>query len=271
LTDHDEVRERRSQARRPNYARPEIMATGPNQLWSWDITKLRGPTRGVWFFLYVMMDVFSRYVVGWLVAERESEALARELIDAACAKQGIGSGQLTLHADRGAPMTAGSVAQLLDRLGVNQSHSRPHVSNDNPYSEAGFRTVKYHPTFPGTFGSASDAYDFCGPYFLWCNEEHHHTGLALLTPATVHYGRTAAVLAERQAALDAAYAAHPERFVHGPPKAPEPPSVVWINPPPPEGAPDIEAPPAPALGQPGAQPESRAAVVGPAERTLDSG
>lgn len=271
LTDHDEVRERRDQARRPNYARPEIMATGPNQLWSWDITKLRGPTRGMWFFLYVMMDVFSRYVVGWLVAERESEALARELIDAACAKQGIGPGQLTLHADRGAPMTAGSVAGLLDRLGVNQSHSRPHVSNDNPYSEAGFRSAKYHPTFPGSFGSVADAYGFCGPYFLWCNEEHHHTGLALLTPATVHNGRTAAVLAERQAALDAAYAAHPERFVHGPPKAPEPPSVVWINPPLPDPAPDIEAPPAPALSQPGAEPESRAAVVGPAERTLDAG
>ena len=186
------------------------MATGPNQVWSWDITKLRGPTKGLWFFLYVIMDIFSRYVVGWLIAERESEALARELIDAACAKQGIGRGQLVLHADRGSPMVAGSVAELLDKLGITKSHSRPHVSNDNPYSESGFKTMKYQPTFPDRFEGIHHSRTFCGSYFLWYNQEHYHTGIALLTPATVHYGRTAIVLAERQAIMDAAYAAHPK-------------------------------------------------------------
>jgi putative transposase len=256
------------------------MATGPNQVWSWDITKLRGPTKGLWFFLYVIMDIFSRYVVGWLVAERESEALARELIDAACAKQGVGRGQLVLHADRGSPMVAGSVASLLDKLGVVKSHSRPHVSNDNPFSEAGFKTMKYHPTFPDHFDGIHHSRTFCGSYFLWYNEEHYHTGIALLTPATVHYGRTAIVLAERQTIMDAAYVAHPDRFVQGPPKAAAPPGTVWINAPAAADEPIgsvagcLDPTPAPAVDQPGAEPESRAGTppfACPAERTLDSG
>lgn len=264
LSRDGEVRERRDQARHPVYARPELMATGPNQVWSWDITKLRGPTKGIWFFLYVIMDIFSRYVVGWLVDECERETLSRELIDAAYTKQGIEPGQLTLHADRGSPMIALTVTELLIRLGVSKSHSRPQVSNDNPYSESGFKTLKYHPTFPDRFTGLSDAGDFCGPYFLWYNEEHHHTSLALLTPATVHYGRTEAVLAQRQQVLDAAYELHPERYVNGPPKAAAPPKEVWINPP---ALAEVsgtgvsgcmEPTPAAAADSTGAQPESRA-------------
>jgi len=280
LSQDGEVRERRNQARQPHYARPELMASGPNRVWSWDITKLRGPVRGVWFFLYVIMDIFSRYVVGWLVAEHEREALAHELIDAACAKQGIQPGELTLHADRGSPMVSQTVNDLLNKLGVGKSHSRPHVSNDNPYSESGFKTMKYHPTFPDHFMSIDNSRGFCGPYFLWYNEEHHHTALALLTPATVHYGRTEAVLAQRQQVLDAAYAAHPERFPHGLPKVAVPPSTVWINAPAVADEPThlvqgcLDSTPAPKVNQPGAEPGSRAGTspsACPAQRTLDAG
>jgi len=280
LAQDEEVRERRNQARHRVYARPELMATAPNQTWSWDITKLRGPVKGVWFFLYVIMDIFSRYVVGWLVAEHERETLASELIDAACAKQGIAPGQLTLHADRGSPMVAITVTELLRKLGVTKSHSRPHVCDDNPYSESGFKTMKYNPSFPERFTGTENARDFCGPYFLWYNEEHHHTALALLTPATVHYGRTKEVLTERQKVLDAAYAAHPERYVNGPPTVVAPPDAVWINQPTPAEAGSvgvshgIEPTAATAGEQPGAEPGSRAETIiasDLARQALDAG
>jgi putative transposase len=229
LDEYDEVRERRNQLRHPTYAKPELLATGPNQLWSWDITKLRGPETWTYYYLYVMLDVFSRYVVGWLLAERESANLAQELTEAACTRQQIEPGQLTIHADRGSAMTAKSMALLMSDLGVNKSHSRPHVSDDNPYSEAQFRTLKYSPGYPDRFGSLADARQWCDPFFTWYNQEHHHTGLALLTPADVHYGHAPERLAQRQVVLQRAYEARPERFVNGPPAPPRLPMAVWIN------------------------------------------
>jgi putative transposase len=229
LDEHDEVRERRNQLRHPVYTKPELLATGPNQLWSWDITKLRGPVTWTYYYLYVMLDVFSRYVVGWLLAQRESAKLAEELTLAACAKQEIDKGQLTLHADRGSPMIAKSMTMLMSDLGVTKSHSRPHVSDDNPYSEAQFRTLKYRSDYPDRFGSLADARQWSHGFFTWYNQEHHHTALNLLTPADVHYGRADEILAQRQGVLDRAYAAHPERFVKGPPKIPQMPAAVWIN------------------------------------------
>ena len=231
LTDHAEVRERRDQARHPHYSTPELLATAPNQLWSWDITKLRGPSPYTYFALYVMLDVFSRYVVGWMIAERQTAALAEPFIAETCAKQGIQRGQLTIHADRGSAMISKEVTQLLADLGVTKSHSRPHVSNDNPFSEAQFKTVKYRPDYPDRFGSVADARGWGEAFFTWYNDRHHHTALALLTPADVHWGRAEAVRRERQRVLEAAFAAHPERFVKGRPVAPEPPKAVWINPP----------------------------------------
>lgn len=229
LEAYQEVRERRNQLRHPAYAKPELLATGPNQLWSWDITKLRGPVTWTSYYLYVMLDVFSRYVVAWLLAERESAALARELTAAACAKQGIAPGQLTIHADRGAPMIAKSMAMLMSNLGVNESHSRPHVSDDNPYSEAQFRTLKYSPDYPDRFGSLIEARAWCERFFPWYNQAHHHTSLHLLTPSDVHYGRAEEQLAHRQLVLARAYPAHPERFVNGPPTLPKLAAAVWIN------------------------------------------
>lgn len=244
LAEHAEVRERRDQLRHPNYRRPELLATGPKQLWSWDISKLRGPSKGIYYYLYVVLDVFSRYIPGWLIAERESAELAEELLGETCRKQGIAAGQLTIHADRGSPMLAKPVAQLMADLGVQKSHSRPHVSNDNPYSEAQFRTLKYCPAYPDRFGSVADARQWGQDFFAWYNDEHHHTSLALLTPADVHHGRAAALLAERQAVLQRAYAAHPERFVKGAPTVPQLPTAVWINPPKPDPEPAITEHPA---------------------------
>jgi putative transposase len=229
LEEHDEVRERRNQLRHPTYARPELLATGPNQLWSWDITRMRGPVTWSYYYLYVMLDVFSRYVVAWLLAEQELSALAQELVAAAYAKQNIKPGQLTIHADRGAPMMAKSMAMLMSDLGINESHSRPHVSDDNPYSEAHFHTVKYRPDYPDRFGCLSHARSWSEGFFPWYNNEHHHSALHLLTPADVHYGRAAEKLAQRQAVLQRAYAAHPERFVNGPPTVAQLPAAVWIN------------------------------------------
>jgi putative transposase len=229
LQAHEEVRERRDQARHPAYTKPELLATAPNQLWSWDITKLKGPTAWTYFYLYVILDVYSRYVVGWLIAERESAELAEEFIAATCEKEGIGPDQLTLHADRGSSMTSKTVAQLLADLGVTKTHSRPHVSNDNPYSEAQFKTLKYRPDFPSQFGSVEDARGWARQFFAWYNNAHHHSGLGLLTPATVHHAQAAETLAARQVVLQAAYAAHPERFVRGIPTPPELPTAVWIN------------------------------------------
>jgi putative transposase len=231
LAAHQEVRERRDQLRHPRYAAPQLLATGPNQLWSWDITKLLGPAKWTYFYLYVILDVFSRYVVGWMVAHRESAVLAERLIGETCARQGIPPGELTLHADRGSSMTSKPVALLLADLGVTKTHSRPHVSNDNPFSEAQFKTLKYRPEFPDHFGAIVEARSFCQRFFPWYNTEHHHTGLGLLTPADVHFGRAAARVAARAVVLAAAHAARPERFVRGVPHPPALPSEVWINPP----------------------------------------
>jgi len=231
LRENQEVCERRAQVRRPAYAKPELRATGPNQVWSWDITKLLGPVTWVYFYLYVVLDIFSRFVVGWLIAERESAELAEVLIAESCARQTIPPHQLTIHADRGGPMTAKPVALLLADLGVVKSHARPRVSDDNPYSEAQFKTLKYHPTFPDRFGSQYDARAWAQPFFRWYNWEHHHTGLGLMTPGTVHYGQAAQLWTNRQQVLQQAYAAHPERFVRGLPQPPALPTEVWINPP----------------------------------------
>ena len=227
----DEVRERRDQLRRPTYTKPELLATRPNQLWSWDITKLKGPATWTYYYLYVILDVFSRYVVGWMISERETAELAEAFIAETCAKEGICRDQLTLHADRGSAMTSKSVAHLLADLGVTKTHSRPHVSNDNPYSESQFKTLKYRPAFPAQFGSLADARAWARPFFQWYNHDHHHNGIGLLTPATVHCGQAVETIAARQHVLLAAYQAHPERFVRGVPTPPTLPTAVWINPP----------------------------------------
>lgn len=231
LDAHGEVRERRDQLRRPVYTKPELLATGPNQVWSWDITKLKGPGKWAYFHLYVIIDIFSRKVVGWMVADHESAALAKVLIEATIKKEGIMAGQLTIHADRGSSMKSKDVALLLSDLGVTKTHSRPHVSNDNPFSEAQFKTLKYRPDFPERFGSLEDARAFCQRFFEWYNNCHRHSGIGLMTPADVHHGRAPGVLAHRARTLDAAYLLHPERFVRKPPAPPALPTAVWINPP----------------------------------------
>jgi len=228
---HDQVHERRDQRQHPAYTKPELLATGPNQLWSWDISKLKGPAKWVYFYLYVILDVFSRYVVGWLIAEHESAALAEQLIAQSCTKQQIDPDQLTLHSDRGPSMTSKTVAQLLADLGVVKTHSRPYTSNDNPFSESQFKTMKYRPDYPDRFGGMLDARAWARPFFSWYNNEHRHSGLALLTPAMVHYGRAVEVIEKRQVILQAAYDTHPERFVKGLPVPPQLPEAVWINPP----------------------------------------
>lgn len=223
------VRERRDQLRHPSYAKPELLATKPNQVWSWDITKLLGPQKWTYYYLYVVLDIFSRYVVGWMVATKESAVLAQRVIADSCAKQGVLAGQLTIHADRGAPMIAKSTALLMADLGVTKTHSRPHVSDDNPFSEAHFKTLKYRPELPERFGSLEDARSTVAPLMRWYNDEHHHSGLALLTPHQVHYGLADEVIAQRQRVLDAACVVHPERFVRGAPLHPSPPREAWIN------------------------------------------
>lgn len=223
-----QVRERRAQARRPPLIKPELVAVAPNQVWSWDITRLAGPHKWTWFHLYVILDVYSRYAIGWLVAPRESDRLAEEFIAQAIYDHGVGAGQLTLHADRGSSMTSKTVSQLLADLGVLQSHSRPHQSNDNPFSEAQFKTLKYSPRFPKRFASIAAARTFIDAFFEHYNHHHRHAGIGLHTPADVHLGRDAAVRARRQAVLDAAYTARPERF-RRPPSAPRVPEATWIN------------------------------------------
>jgi len=230
LEANGQTRERRDQLRHPAYAKPELLATGPNQVWSWDITKLLGPAKWTYFYLYVILDIFSRLVVGWMVATRESSALATRLIAQSVAKQGVAPGQLTVHADRGSSMKSKPVALLLADLGVTKTHSRPHTSDDNPFSESHFKTLKYRPGFPDRFGSIQDARAFCQTFFPWYNTQHYHSGLALLTPETVHYGQARAILQARREVLLAARQAHPERFVLGQPALAEPPTAVWINP-----------------------------------------
>lgn len=231
LEANQEVRERRDQLRHPSYAAPQLLATAPNQLWSWDITKLLGPAKWTYFYLYVILDVFSRYVVGWMVAHRETAALAEKLIRDTCARQGILPGQLTIHADRGSSMTSKPVALLLADLGVVKSHSRPYVSDDNPFSESQFKTMKYRPQFPDRFGSMVDSRAFCQAFFPWYNTDHRHSGIGLLTPYEVHHGLADQRIADRAHVLASAYAAHPERFVGGLPQPPPRPTEVWINPP----------------------------------------
>ena len=224
-----ESKERRRQATHPAAVKPELMAAAPNRVWSWDITKLHGPAKWTYYYLYVILDIYSRYVVGWMVATRESAALAKVLIGQTCAKQGIRAEQLTIHADRGSSMTSKPVAFLLADLGVTQSHSRPHVSNDNPYSESQFKTLKYRPDFPRRFASIEAARAHCQVFFPWYNQEHRHTGLGLHTAADIHHGRAHAVQAARADVLTAAYIAHPERFVRQPPAPPQLPAASWIN------------------------------------------
>jgi putative transposase len=229
LEEEGETGERRDQLTHPPYRKPELLATAPNQLWSWDITKLKGPAKWTYFYLYVILDVFSRYVVGWMVAPRETAELAKRLIADTCHKQNIQPGQLTIHADRGSSMTSKPVAFLLADLSVTKSHSRPYVSDDNPYSESHFRTLKYRPDFPERFGGIEDSRAFCQRFFAWYNEEHRHSGIELLTPSMVHYGQAGAIIEQRQVVLDAAYQAHPERFVRSAPKPLGIPKEVWIN------------------------------------------
>jgi putative transposase len=226
-----EVRERRDQLRHPHYAAPEMLATRPNELWSWDITKLLGPSKWTYYYLYVVLDVFSRYTVGWMLAHRESAWLAAKLIAESYERQRIAPGQLTVHADRGAAMTSKPVALLLADLGVTKSHSRPHVSNDNPFSESQFKTMKYRPDFPDRFRSLEHGRSFCGDFFPWYNTEHHHVGLGLFTPHDVHYGLAEMKHERRAEVLAIAFARHPERFPHGRPQPQGLPTAVWINPP----------------------------------------
>ena len=231
LAENGELKERRNQLRHPQYKKPELLAVAPNQVWTWDITKLRGPVKWTYFYLYVILDIFSRYVVGWMVADAESAQLAKRFIADTCDKQLVVPGQLTIHADRGTSMTSKLVACKLADLGVTKTHSRPHVSDDNPYSESQFKTLKYRPEFPERFGCIQDARGFCQQFFGWYNREHHHSGIALLTPEMLHYGRAEEVIQLRQEVLQAAYARNPERFVRACPKPKKPPTAAWINPP----------------------------------------
>lgn len=231
LAAEGEVRERRDLLRHPVYTAPQLLATAPNQVWSWDITKLLGPTKWTYFYLYVLLDIFSRYVVGWLVADREASSLAQRLVEESCTKQNILPGQLVLHSDRGPSMKSHGLSVLLATLGVTKTHSRPHVSNDNPFSEAHFKTLKYRPDFPKRFGSIEDSRSFCRRFFPWYNQDHYHSALASLTPEVVHHGRAPHMLERRRLVLDAAYRLHPERFVRKPPTPARPPSAAWINPP----------------------------------------
>lgn len=228
LSKHGQTSQRR-QANAREYARPELLATRPNELWSWDITKLKGPAKWQYLLLYTIIDVYSRYIVGWLIADRESETLARELITETILRQEIIPGTLTLHADRGSSMKSNTVAQLLMNLSVKKTHSRPHVSNDNPYSESAFKTLKYRPDFPDRFGCIQDAKAHCRRFFSWYNSQHHHCGIAMLTPEQLHYGTWKTVIKEREKVLTQAFMIHPERFVKGLTKIKTAPTAVWIN------------------------------------------
>ena len=227
----DQVRERRNQLRHPAYTKPQLLAVQPNEVWSWDITKLRGPGKWSCLHLYVILDIFSRYVVGWMIAHRETAELAEQLIGETVAKQGIEPGRLTLHADRGTSMRSKPVAALLVDLAVAKTHSRPHVSDDNPYSEAQFKTLKYRPEFPERFGCIEDARAHCQAFFTWYNTTHRHSGIGLMTPANVHWGHASAITTQRSITLQAAFRANPNRFKHLAPRPPEVPIAAWINPP----------------------------------------
>jgi putative transposase len=277
LSRNQEVRERRRHRRHTQYVAPELLATGPRMLWSWDISKLRGPTKWTYYHLYVIIDVYSRYVVGWMVAERESSTLAQRLIEETCLRQRVEHGQLTIHADRGASMRSKPVALLLADLGVTKTHSRPYTSNDNPFSEAAFKTLKYRPDFPDRFGSLEDARGFCSDFFAWYNFEHRHSGVQMLTPHDVHSGRADRTLARRAEVMRAVHAAHPERFVRGLPRAKTLEREVWINKPKPRREADLPVPGAPPAAHPpiatptGAHcAQAGSSAAKPAERTLDA-
>ena len=229
LHEHDEVRERRRQATHPAHKKPELVATGANSVWSWDITKLHGPEKWTYYYLYVILDIYSRYAVGWMLARAERAELSKRLINDTILKQGVTRDQLTIHSDRGSPMIAKGVAHLLADLGVTKSLSRPHVSNDNPFSESQFRTFKYRPDFPDRFGSFEDGQAHCARFFRWYNDDHRHSGIGLHSPADVHYGRAEAIREQRGVVLLDAYAKHPERFVRKIPTPPLLPAVAWIN------------------------------------------
>jgi putative transposase len=231
LEANQEVRERRNQLRHPPYAKPQLVATAPNQVWTWDITKLLGPAKWSYYYLYVILDIYSRYVVGWMLAHRESQHLAERLIRETLMKEGIHRDQITIHSDRGPAMRSQAVAQFLATLGVTKSHSRPHVSDDNPFSESQFKTLKYRPDFPDRFATFDHGLDFCRRFFRWHNEEHRHWGIGLLTPAVVHTGHADTAVESRASVLAAAHARHPERFVRGLPQPLKPAAEVWINPP----------------------------------------
>ena len=224
-----ETKDRRNQRLPHAHAKPSLTATAPNQVWTWDITKLATLQKGVFLMAYVIIDIFSRYVVGWMLATKECKHLAAQLFAETIARHGVEPG-LQVHADRGSAMKSDTLAQLLASLGASRSFSRPRVSDDNPFSEAQFKTLKYQPDYPGRFTSELHGRAYLQDFFAWHNDEHHHSALALFTPADVFFGRVEIVRASRQAALDAAYAAHPERFSHGPPNVPMPPSQVHINP-----------------------------------------
>jgi len=262
LDENAEVRERRNQLRHPHYTAPELLASRPNELWSWDITKLLGPEKWTYYYLYVVLDVFSRYVVGWTLARREWAAIAEPLIAESCERQGIKPGQLTVHADRGAPMIAKSMAFLLADLGITKTHSRPHVSNDNPFSESQFKTFKYRPDFPDRFGSLEHGRAHCGDFFPWYNLEHHHVGLGLFTPHDVHFGLAEAKREKRALVLAEAFAKNPQRFPNGRPLPKPLPTAVWINP-----------PKVPAVAEEVANPmtlDSDAAAIGAARASCDA-
>jgi putative transposase len=242
LEDHQSTRERRNQLTHPNYKKPELLATGPNEVWSWDITKLKGPEKWTYYYLYVILDIYSRTVVGWMLAHRESSDLAKQLIQTTIEKHEISADQLIIHSDRGPSMTSHSVAHLLGSLGVTKSHSRPHVSNDNPFSESQFKTMKYRPDFPQRFGSYEDALGFSRRFFDWYNNEHYHSGIGMLTPASLHFGQAKEILSARKQTLEQAWQKTPERFVHGIPKPQRLPKAVWINAPNREAEKKNEAP-----------------------------
>ena len=229
LAENHQLRERRNQLRHPDYHKPELLATAPNQVWTWDITKLRGPEKGLSFFLYVILDLFSRYVVGWMIARHEAGELAKELFDQTCAKYHLLPGQLTVHSDRGAPMKSNSLAELLDFLEIAPSFSRPQVSNDNPFSESQFKTLKYRPQFPDRFASFIQAREFCEQFCEWYNNHHYHSGIGYLTPQMVHLGTAQKIIENRKLVLARAFESHPERFVRKFPLPPKLPDQVWIN------------------------------------------
>ena len=229
LAANGEVKERRNQRKHPSYARPELLAKAPNQVWSWDVTKLKGAAKGQYFSLYVIIDIFSRYIVGWFLSKRATAEISCHLISETLKKYELDPQALTVHSDRGSEFIGSPVGTLFEKLGVTKSKSRPKVSNDNPYSESSFKTLKYHHTFPERFGCLEDAKSFLRGFFNWYNDDHHHSGIALLTPATVHFGRVEETLKKKQRALDEGYKKHPERWVHGPPKVKSPLKEVWIN------------------------------------------